>query len=111
SCCSDCSCHTETIVGQHTLHTPSFCQKNNFKTIPIGEPVPTMEIPLEQKSAFFCRKVRKCAFLRWGESKGGVQERGAATQRRIPSLRGGAFCTAKIPGSGLCTLHAGTCYS
>ena len=38
-----------------------------------------MLTPLEQKSAFLCRQARKCAFLRRGESKGGVQERGAAT--------------------------------
>ena len=34
-----------------------------------------MRIPLEQKSAFLCRQARKCAFLRRGESKGGVRGR------------------------------------
>ena len=46
-----------------------------YKNIRIGGHAPTMRILLEQKSAFLCRQARKCAFLRRGESKGGVRGR------------------------------------
>ena len=48
-------------------------------SIGIGGHAPTMLTPLEQKDTFLCRQARKCAFLRRSESKGGVQEHGAAT--------------------------------
>ena len=71
--CGDRFNHFFLIVCHYSISS------HNFKTIGIGGHAPTMPIHLEQKSAFLCRQARKCAFLRRGESKGGVQERGAAT--------------------------------